>query len=151
VKTNINTFGVVLAIIISLFMAGCSSNQPQKIRTSEYPQIEIKTENIQELKDKLINEMSKLDFSLSSSSDSMLDFRKQLKPGEAVFFGTLLGTEVNFRGIDFTFDTVNGITTIKGKPCLLFKTYSGKTAKRDMHENASYYNEAQTILNSSKP
>lgn len=130
-------------------MAGCSQ-QPQKIEISEYPQIEIKTENIQELKNKLISEMLKVDFLLSSSSDSMLDFRKQLKPGEAVFFGTLLQTEVNFRGIDFTFDTVNGITAIEGKPYLLLKTYSGKTAKRDMHKNSSYYNEAQTILNSSK-
>lgn len=150
-KTNINTFGVVLAIIISLFMAGCSSNQPQKIGTSEYPQIEIKTENIQELKDKLISEMSKAEFSLSSSSDSLLEFRKQLKPWEITFFGTLLQTKVDFRGIDFTFDTISGTTTIKGKPYLLFKTYTNKDAKRDMHDNASYYNEAQTFLNSSKP
>lgn len=148
-KIHINKVSVVFTILISLLLVGCSK-QPQKIETSEYPQIELKVENIEEVRNKLISEMSKADFSLSSSSDSLLEFRKQLKPWEAKFFGSLLQTEVNFKGIDCTFNTVNGTTTIKGKPYLLFKTYTNKDAKRDMHDNASYYNEAQTFLNSSK-
>lgn len=145
---------VLLFLFLSLFITGCV-NQPQKIGTSMYPQVEVKNENIQELKNKLIQEMSKIDFSLFSSNDFMLDFRKPFKDGEDTFGRAMMQaadkSDIDFKGVDFTLYTINGTTTIKGKP-YLFKTfrYGSKTEKVDMSNNSNYYNSVQNILNQVK-
>lgn len=142
----------LIIVFVVLFLVGCTQ-QPQKMGNTTYPQIELSSTDISHMKNKLVGELTKSDFSLMESSDFKMDFRKQFKDGEDAFARGMMqaadNSNISAKGIEFTFYTIGNITTVKAKP-YLYKTFPFNRQmpeKFDMSNNNSYYNNAQNVLN----
>lgn len=142
----------ILMTLITFMLIGCA-NQPNKVGTTQQPQVIVETSKIQLFKDKLVMLLADKDYYVVDSSNYKFDFRRDFKTNEDATARALMqavdGSTINSKGIEVFILTQTNNTKIKAKP-YLFKTFSynrKNDEKYNMSNNNRWYNEVQSILN----